>query len=136
MKIFLLQGCWQDVFEVLGKLLSLRNVRYDYHWMQRLKCFSSSLLIQGRISSWFMNRDFEVFGKKYQIVFSNLKPIQLLKLWQQQFSSCYVAPRFLNISFSSGLLWFKNIRKRKKNQHEVDGWVTTVIFHITESLLI
>lgn len=34
----------------------------------------------------------------------------------------HIASRFLNISFRFSLLWFKYIRKRKKNQHEeVDG---------------
>lgn len=47
-----------SIFEALGILLSLRNVRCGYQWLQRFKWFSSSLVFQGSISSWFIRRTF------------------------------------------------------------------------------
>lgn len=42
-----------SVYEALGILLSV-----IFEWMQRFKCISSSLFIQGRISSWLISRAF------------------------------------------------------------------------------
>lgn len=47
-----------SIFEALGILLSLRNVRCGYQWLQRFKWFSSSLVFQGSLSSWFIRRTF------------------------------------------------------------------------------